>query len=97
VGSVSRSPIAALGHAETGHTASAHDASLLTALAVGRAIGAALPGTIDVVGIEIRPSLDVSETLTPAVAASVGAAAAAVLASLDGPCTATPPLEPGRR
>jgi hydrogenase maturation protease len=85
VGTVSRCAIAALARGETGHTASAHDVSFVTALAVGRAVGAALPESVEVVGIEIAPTLDVSEDLTPAVAASIPAAAATVLESLGGP------------
>lgn len=56
-----------------GHSASAHDASLKTALSVGRSMGEQLPADRDVhvVAIEAQHVYDFKEELTPAVAASV--------------------------
>jgi hydrogenase maturation protease len=56
-----------------GHSASAHDASLKTALEVGRSMGVSLPADKDihVVAIEARHVYDFKEELSPEVAASV--------------------------
>jgi hydrogenase maturation protease len=56
-----------------GHSASAHDASLKTALVVGRSMGERLPADRDihVVAIEAQHVYDFKEELTPAIAASV--------------------------
>jgi len=56
-----------------GHSASAHDASLKTALRVGRSMGERLPADRDVhvVAIEAQHVYDFKEEFTPAVAASV--------------------------
>jgi hydrogenase maturation protease len=64
-----------------GHSASAHDASLKTALVVGRSMGEALPADneIHVVAIEARHVYDFSEELSLEVAASVPAAVQKVL------------------
>ncbi|GAB4154045.1 MAG: hypothetical protein Fur0021_20280 [Candidatus Promineifilaceae bacterium] len=69
----------ALPHFATGHTSAAHDASLPAALQVGRAMGAELPARIDIVAIEAERVYDFSEELTPAVAAAIPQATAAVL------------------
>jgi hydrogenase maturation protease len=55
----------------SGHITSAHDTSLQTALDVGRAMGAALPTEIKVLGIESVRLYDFSEDLTPEVSAAV--------------------------
>jgi hydrogenase maturation protease len=64
-----------------GHSASAHDASLKTALGVGRSMGEALPADneIHVVAIEARHVYDFSEELSLEVAASVPVAVQKVL------------------
>jgi hydrogenase maturation protease len=64
-----------------GHSASAHDASLKTALGVGRSMGEILPADneIHVVAIEARRVYDFSEVLSPEVAASVPVAVQKVL------------------
>jgi hydrogenase maturation protease len=64
-----------------GHSASAHDASLKTALVVGRTMGAALPADKDihVVAIEARHVYDFKEELSPEIAASVPVAVQKVL------------------
>ena len=64
-----------------GHSASAHDASLKTALGVGRTMEAALPADKDihVVAIEARHVYDFKEELSPEVAAAVPVAVQKVL------------------
>lgn len=70
------------GHS-TLHTTSSHDASLQTAMATGRAMGAHLPNEVIVVGIEAEKIFDFSEVLTPQVAAAVLRAADEVLMLLE--------------
>ncbi len=62
-----------------GHLDSAHDASLQTALALGRRLGAILPSRIETVTVQVKSTDVFSEELSPAVAAAVPAAAAAVV------------------
>jgi hydrogenase maturation protease len=54
-----------------GHMTAAHDTSLQTALEVGRAMGAHLPQTIYIVGVEASKVYEFSETLSPAVEAAI--------------------------
>jgi hydrogenase maturation protease len=68
-----------------GHTTSAHDATLQTALELGRAAGADLPRTIEVVAVEAPEAFTFSEALTPAVSAAVPRAADRVLEALRAP------------
>jgi hydrogenase maturation protease len=67
-----------------GHLDSAHDASLVTALALGRRLGASLPTSIQTVTVQVRSTDEFSEQLTPQVEAAVPVAAAAVVALLRG-------------
>ncbi|MGD0249054.1 MAG: hydrogenase maturation protease [Candidatus Limnocylindrales bacterium] len=62
-----------------GHLDSAHDASLRTALDLGRRLGAALPESIHAVTIQAHRTDEFSEELTPEVAAAIPTAAAAVV------------------
>ena len=55
----------------TAHSNSSHDATLHAALEIGRKMGLALPSEIWAVAIEIAPTYDFSEKLTPAVAEAV--------------------------
>jgi hydrogenase maturation protease len=55
----------------SGHTTAAHDVSLMTAIQIGRSMGAVLPDRIEVVAIESPYIYDFSEELTPPVAAAV--------------------------
>lgn len=55
----------------TGHTTSAHDATLTEAFAMGRAMGASLPQEVMIVGIEAEITYDFSDQLSPPVAAAV--------------------------
>jgi hydrogenase maturation protease len=66
------------GH-EAGHVDSAHDVTLAAALDAGRALGAAVPDTVEIITIEAVRVLDVGEDLTPEVAAAVPIARDAVL------------------
>ncbi len=79
VGDVSCFEMPALPDFSAGHTTAAHDTSLPTALKMGRAMGAALPARIDIVAVEAERVYEFSEELTPAVAAAVPQAVAAVL------------------
>lgn len=63
----------------TAHSNSSHDATLPAALETGRLMGLQLPATILVVGVEIEPTFEFSEALSPTVAAAVEPAAATLL------------------
>ncbi len=65
-----------------GHLDSAHDASLRTALALGRSLGAALPDRIEAVTIQVRSTDVFSEELSPEVADAVPIAVSAVMSLL---------------
>lgn len=67
----------------SGHTTAAHDVSLMTAIQMGRSLGADLPDRIDVVAIESPYVYDFSEELTPPVAAAVPQAVELVLELLQ--------------
>jgi len=73
------------GSIPTQRSASAHDVTLPTALALGRQTGAHLPldDQILLVGIEAKDILTFSEECTPAVRAAVPHAVQDVLAALD--------------
>ena len=75
----------ATGDMPTQRSASSHDMTLPTALALGRQAGLRLPEdeAISLVGIEAEDILNFGETCTPAVAAAVPRAVADVLAALD--------------
>lgn len=62
-----------------GHTTSAHDTSLQTALEMGRRMGFDLPEQVNVIGIEAHQVYDFSETLTEPVQAAVPVAVVRVL------------------
>ena len=74
----------ATGDMPTQHSASSHDMTLPTALALGRQADLPLPKdeAISLVGIEAENILNFGETCTPAVAAAVSRAVADVLATL---------------
>jgi hydrogenase maturation protease len=71
IGTISAMELGELADPDLGHSASAHDASLITALATGQAMGAEVPERVEIVAIEARVGLDFSETLSAAVAAAV--------------------------
>lgn len=78
------------------HLASAHDATLPTALAAGRRLGLKLPEEIIIIAVGVSNVSDFGETPTPAVLAAVPQAAAAVLAEL-GMASPSPDMEDGNR
>jgi len=81
-GTVRRFSIAEIPGREATHLDSAHDASLATALAAGRALGADLPTQIAIVAVEAVRVGEFGEVLTPAVEAAIPAAVDAVLAAI---------------
>jgi len=83
VGSVRCFSLEDLPDLTAGHLASAHDASLQTALQTGRALGAVLPEQVLIVAVEAQQVYDFSDELTSPVAAAVPRAVQAVLAALD--------------
>ncbi len=82
VGHVSMFPLENLANPMSGHTASAHDTSLITALRAAEAMGQATPSRIDIVAIEAKQRYDFSESLTPPIEAAVSVATRKVLAAL---------------
>ena len=84
VGSVRRFPLASLPDPMAGHSASAHDTSLITALKTAESIGADIPKCVDVVAVEAQNVYDFSEELSPPVAAAVPEAVQAVLDLIQG-------------
>lgn len=89
-GSVIVFPLSALPDASAGHTTSVHDTSLQAAMDLGRRMGARLPAEVHVVAIEAVAVYDFTEELTPAIAAAIPQAVAAVMGILKASC------EPGK-
>ncbi len=83
IGDVRSMPLADLENPTAGHSASAHDTSLLTALETARTMGEEIPARVDVVTIEAKLSYDFSESLSPEIAAAVPIATKEVLRLLD--------------
>jgi hydrogenase maturation protease len=81
-GTVHRYSVADFPGYEATHLDSAHDASLATALATGRSLGADLPTEIAIVAIEAVRVAEFGEEMTPAVEAAIPVALAAVLAAI---------------
>ena len=81
-GSVRVFPLEELANPSAGHSASAHDTSLITALETGRHMGLALPTEVLVVAIEAGNVYDFSEELSPPVAAAVPLACQSVMGLL---------------
>jgi hydrogenase maturation protease len=79
-----------------GHLDSAHDASLVTALALGRGLGASLPDRIHTITIQAHRTDVFSEQLSPEVAAAVPEAAQAVIELLAGRPASLPSDMKGR-
>ncbi len=65
VGSVSVFPLASLSDPMAGHSASTHDATLMTALRTAEQLGADIPGQVDIVAIEAENVYDFGEELSP--------------------------------
>jgi len=83
VGSVRSFPLASLPDPMSGHSASAHDTSLITALKTAESIGAHIPKRVDVVAVEAQNVYDFSEELSPLVAAAVPVAVEKVVELLN--------------
>ena len=66
----------------TQHTASAHDTSLSTALAMGRRMGLALPTDLTLFAVKVINVIDFADTPTPAVAAAIPRVVEAVIREL---------------
>jgi len=66
----------------TQHSASAHDASLVTALDSGRRMGLALPDDISIYAVSVENIIDFGDTPTPAVEQAIPLVTAAVLEEL---------------
>ncbi|MBN1993549.1 MAG: hydrogenase maturation protease [Anaerolineae bacterium] len=66
----------------TQHSASAHDTSLITALAMAERMGLAVPQEFIIYAVEVENIIDFGEEPTPAVAAAVPKVTAAVLEEL---------------
>ena len=69
----------------SGHTTAAHDMSLMTAMKMGRSLGAELPQHVTVVAVESPYTHDFTEELTPPVQAAVPVAAQLVIDLLNSP------------
>ncbi len=82
-GAVRSMPLSDLKNPTAGHSASAHDTSLLTALRAAQAVDADIPSRVDVVSIEAKTSYDFSEQLSPEISAAVPVATQEVLKLLD--------------
>jgi hydrogenase maturation protease len=67
----------------TQHSASPHDASLITSLEVGRRMGFMLPAEIIIYAVEVENVIDFSETQTPKVAQAIPIVAKMILEELD--------------
>lgn len=84
VGSVYNFPLEDLPDRSAGHSSSAHDTSLQTALEVGHSMGAELPEQIMIVGVEAEAVYVFSEELTPPVKAALPEAVRTVMDILIG-------------
>ena len=82
-GSVKVYALDELPNPSAGHSASAHDTSLVTALQTAQAIGADVPSRVDVVTIEANNVYDFSEELSPPVAQAIPLATEAVIRLLE--------------
>jgi hydrogenase maturation protease len=78
-GEVRVSPLDELPDHGGGHLDNAHDATLVTALALGRRLGAELPARIDAVTVQATATDTFGEELSPPVEAAIPAAVEAVL------------------
>jgi hydrogenase maturation protease len=78
-GSVRSLPLAELTNPTAGHSASAHDTTLITALQTAQSMGADVPARVDVVTIEAKITYDFTEELSPGIAAAVPVAVKEVM------------------
>jgi len=82
-GSVSTYSLADLPNPSAGHSASAHDTSLMTALQTAEAIGAKIPAQVDIVAVEAIQTFQFSEELSETVSQAVPEAVNAVFDLLN--------------
>jgi hydrogenase maturation protease len=82
-GHVSVFPLADLKAPFVGHSAAAHDASLMEALEMAQSIGAEVPGRVDVVAIEAKNVYDFSEEFSREVEEAVPVAVQEALKLLE--------------
>lgn len=82
-GTVTVLTLSGLSDPGSGHTGSAHDTSLKTALQTAEFMGEAVPSRVEIVAIEAKRLLDFSEELSPAIAAAVPIATQKVLELLS--------------
>jgi hydrogenase maturation protease len=71
LGKVTCFPLEALSDRAAGHTTSTHDTSLVTAIALGRSMGAPLPDQVTIVAVEVEQVYEFSEALSPEIAVSI--------------------------
>jgi len=83
IGSVCTYSLADLPNPSAGHSASAHDTTLMTALQTAEAIGARIPDRVDVVAVEAIQTYQFTEELTEAVSEAVPEAVNAVFELLN--------------
>jgi hydrogenase maturation protease len=83
VGSVRVIKLDELENPSAGHSASAHDTSLITALNTAKAMGLPIPEYVEIVAVEAKNVYDFSEELSPAVAEAVPLAVQAVINLLN--------------
>jgi hydrogenase maturation protease len=76
-------PLIALENPYAGHSASADDASLMTALQAAESIGAEVPARVDVVTIETKNAYGFPDNLSPEIEKAVPLAAKEVLKLLE--------------
>jgi hydrogenase maturation protease len=86
VGSVYVIPLASLPDPMSGHSASAHDTSLITALQTAKTMGLTVPKSVEIVAIEAKNVYDFSEELSPPVTEAVPTATQAVMDLLNKYC-----------
>jgi len=84
IGNVAAFDLDELPNPNDGHTSSAHDTTLMTALRTAEHLGADIPKQVDIVAIEAENVNDFGEELSPAVAAAVPLAVSQVLDLLKG-------------
>ncbi len=75
IGTIYSLPLNSLPNFSSGHSTSAHDTSLATALELGRKMGLDLPEEVWVVGVEAENIYEFSEEISPAIRSVVADAA----------------------
>jgi hydrogenase maturation protease len=82
-GSVYQFDLAQLPDPVAGHTSSAHDTTLQSAIELGKTLGAHLPEKITVIAVEVHNDYEFSESISPPVAAAIPQAAQMVVQELN--------------